>query len=387
VRAGELLAMPEEDLRARTSIKWSRVPASVIAADIAELDFRVAEPILDAVRRAVRYSDFGYPDYSSGTPARLAEVFARRAERRFGWLPDAGRVETCSTIMQALSCAILAYSSPGDRIVTHAPTYRPIVEAIEALGRTCVMIPVRNLGDVSELDSASGRLATTPIRMIVLCNPHNPTGHVFDRRTLQVIGEFACREGAVVFSDEIYHDLVYENSGFASAAAVDGLRQRSLVFTAASKGFGTPGLRCAVGYFGSPGVHDIFGRLPWHLRGGASLLGVNATIAAWESCDDWLDALRDQLAANLAAAAGRLSGLPGVRFGLPRATYFLWLDVRDSAAGGNPAHFLRTRARVALQPGDSFGSDFTRFARLNFATPPGRLAAILDRLAAALAGE
>lgn len=379
-----LIEASEEELRGRTSIKWSRVAAGVIAADIAELDFRAPEPVLAAVRRCADLSDFGYPDYIAGTPARLAEIFCERMRSRFGWTPDPARVETCGQIMQALCCAIMAYTNPGDTVLTHAPTYRPIAEAIERLDRRCVTLPVCDVRDVSDWTDAIRASGAQRVSMVVLCHPHNPTGYVFNSNTLTVLAELAENNHAVIFSDEIYQDLVYDPAVYCSTGAVAGLNQRTVMFTSAAKSFGIAGLRCAVGYFGSQRLHEDFCRLPWHLRSTASLPGINATIAAWSQCETWLDALRSRLAINREVVIERMADIPSVRCGRPAATYSCWLDLSGTVAAHDPRDYLTRTARVSLQAGDSFGREYKGNARLNFGTAPERLAVMLDRLTLAL---
>lgn len=386
--APKLIASTDNELRSRTSIKWSRVQPGDIAADVAELDFRVAAPILATLRRSIAHSDLGYPDFSAGTPVRLAEIFSERMERRFGWSPSVGRVEICAQIMQALCCAVLAYTSPGDGVLTHAPTYMPITQMIERLDRRCVTLPVQNLSDLSELHERIAAIYPgIPVRLVVLCHPHNPTGHVFDQSTLEVIGQFADRQNAVVFSDEIYQDLVYDSGQYRSAGAIDGLCDRALVFTSAAKSFNVAGLRCAVGHFGNNDLHETYCRLPWHLRDGSSLLGISATIVAWSNADAWLRELMAQLAQNRHVLIESLGDAPGIRWNPPSATYLAWLDVRGSIAEAEPWDFLHRTAGVTLQAGAAYGAGFDGFVRLNFGTSEARLRDILGRIIGALSAH
>lgn len=380
-----LVSLSDHELRRRTSIKWSRTRPGDIAADIAELDFDVAPPIRGALHTAVAHSDFGYPDFTGGTPLRLKEVFAERMVSRFGWRPDPERVEVCAQVVQALCCAIMAFTEPGDAVVTHSPTYPPVRHAVERLGRRCVTIPVEELEDTAHFRSTLfARSPDCRIGMIVLCQPHNPTGHVFTDRTLAVLGAYCAAEDVVVFSDEIHQDLVHGSVRSRSPAGTDSLAERTVIFTSAAKSFNIPGLRCAVGHFGSPGLHTAFCRLPWHLRDGASLLGVAATLAAWESGDSWLRALREQLRRNREMISDAVNGLPSVHWTPPSATYLAWLDLRDTPAADDPRKFFVDNGRVHLQAGSAFGPDFSGFARLNFGTSGPMLHVIIERFVAAL---
>ncbi|NUR72122.1 MAG: aminotransferase class I/II-fold pyridoxal phosphate-dependent enzyme [Hamadaea sp.] len=374
--------LPEASLRSRTSLKWSRALPGEIPADIAELDVEIAPVVHHALSAHLAGHDFGYPDYTGGTPRRLAELFAERAERKHGWRADPGRVDTCAQIVQALCCALLAFTRPGDAVVTHAPTYPPFLKAIRQLDRRCVTIPVRDLQSLADLHDA-GRA-----RMVVLCQPHNPTGHVFGRRTLEVLGEFAESHDAVVFSDEIHQDLVHAPHRHLSAAAIPVLADRTIVFTSAAKTFNIAGLRCAVGHFGAKTLYERYTRLPWHLRSGAGLLGIAATIAAWDKGDAWADELRARLSRNRATVDAAVRAMPAVRWTPPPATYLAWLDLRRTCLSRRPADSLRDLAALRLQRGRDFGDDFTGFVRLNFGTSEETLSLILRRMTAAItAGE
>lgn len=369
-------------MRAKTSIKWSRVDAGRIPADIAELDFDIAPPIRFALEKVVRRSDFGYPDFSSGTPVRLCEEFGDRMVRRFGWTPATERVEVCAQIMQAFCCALLAFTRPGDVVVTHAPTYRPVLESVASSGRRCVTLPATDLHDAEAIEEAvRAEAPNARVALIYLCQPHNPTGHVFDARSIEALGEFAQRHDAVVFADEVHQDFVFA-AEHPIPAATPAVADRLVTFTSAAKSFNIAGLRCAVGHFGTAELHRRYCALPWHLRSGASLPGIEATRVAWREGDDWLRALRARLRVNRRIAAEVIAASTCVRWDPPAATYLAWLDLGGTAAARNP-EILR-RATVKLQPGIVFGARFKDFARLNLGTSEERLHVILQRLTDAL---
>ncbi|MFE4968163.1 MalY/PatB family protein [Streptomyces sp. NPDC056660] len=379
-----LIALTDNQLRAGHGLKWGRVQDDVIPADIAELDFAVAAPIRAALSAAVDRSDLGYPDYTSGTPTQLADLFADRTRRLSGWRPDPRAVEVCAQITQALCCVILAFTRTGDEVLVHSPTYPPFVEAIRSLGRCPLLLPVGNIGD-DDLAEAWAAVERVPrLRLIVLCQPHNPTGHVFDLFTLEALAGLAARHDAVVFADEIHSEIVYAGTECHSIASVRTAAERTIVFTSAAKSFNIAGLRCAVGHFGSRELHARFRRLPWHLRSGASALGLAATIAAWESCDSWLDQLRAQLSANRARLMDSMSNFRHVQFTPPAATYLAWIDLRATRVGSDAHGLLLNATKISLQPGSVFGSSLEGFVRLNFGTSEARLELMLERFGRAI---
>lgn len=175
----------DEVLRQRSGLKWSRTVPGELPADIAELDFAIAAPIRQALLRGIALSDFGYPDFRHGTPIALKHVFAERMRRRYGWRPSPDRMELSAQITQALCCVILAFTRPGDAVLTHTPTYPPFLAAIRDLGRRLVTMPVADLEDPKQLVDVLPRAA--PIRLVVLCQPHNPTGQVLGTSTLAAL--------------------------------------------------------------------------------------------------------------------------------------------------------------------------------------------------------
>src|SRR5262245_11005740 len=380
---GQLLCDSDDVLRQRRGIKWSRAGPGQIPADFAELDFAVAAPVRHAVLESARLSDFGYPDFDHGTPVRLRELFAERMAVRHGWQVSPERVELSAQIVQALCCVLLALTQPGERVLVHAPTYPPFLTAIRDLGRRPVFLRIDDVADATA-SGASLPAECERIRLVILCHPHNPTGRVFSAAELDALATFADMHDAVVFSDEIYHDLVFAPATFRPAALTPGLGERMITFTSAAKSFNIPGLRCAVGYFGNTSLHDAYRALPWHLRDGASLVGIEATRAAWRCGDDWLAELRATLSGNRELIRGALHRLPGVAWTPPAAGFLAWLDFARSPLRADPRGEIERHAGVRLSAGDAFGPSYTGFARLNFGTSPERLARILDRIARVL---
>jgi len=375
----DLVPLTDNELESRQSLKWNRARPGTVPADIAEADFAVAKPILQVLTAAVAHSDLGYPDFDSdrGGPQRLGEVFADRMHNKFNVPADPRRVEVCAQIMQALCCVILVYSQPGDLILVHEPTYPPMARAIGDLNRRPIAVPVpdRDSGDYAELLESVG---SKRIAIIILCNPHNPTGRLFTASQLGALADLAERHESVIFADEIHHDLTYETPHL-SIAAIDSAASRSIVFTSAAKSFNIAGLRCAVGHFGSHKLLQEYRKLPWHLRSGASILGIEATIAAWSTCEPWLNEFRALLQRNRLLISEALAASKTI-YTPPEATYFAWLDLKSISGDPDPVHMLGEERNILLQNGASFGQGYSNFARLNFAVPERRLRTILSEI-------
>jgi len=365
-------------LRSLSGIKWSWHDADVIPAWVADMDLWPAPQVIEAFGSLVARGDFGYNFCAA---KQLPELFAERQERRYGWRSDVGRARLFCDVLQAIDTVLWLHTSPGDGVVLLTPVYPPFYRAIEQARCRIVDVPLDRTG--WRIDAGALRSAIDPdTRVVLLCNPHNPTGRAFSREELGVIVEVAEEHDLLVISDEIWADLTYppaQHIPFASLSAVAGAR--TVTLTAASKAFSLAGLRCAIAHVGDARVLEQLEALPGHLLGAVGSPGAEATLAAWTQGDEWLAATLGQLARNRDHLTERLAAeLPSVGFTRPEATYLAWLDFSATGLGEDPAAAILTRARVALSSGGDFGPVGIGCARLNFATTPAILDEIVDRI-------
>ncbi|KAA9381072.1 aminotransferase class I/II-fold pyridoxal phosphate-dependent enzyme [Microbispora cellulosiformans] len=331
------------------------------------MDFPVPEAVREAVARRAA-TDLGYPAWlDQPTAGLLAEAFAERMEARYGWRADPAHVRSYTDINQALQVLLHLMTEPGDAVALHVPAYDPFLVTVTGMGRRLVPMPL----------TAEGRfeVPAEPVRVLLLVNPQNPSGRSFTREELEGLAAYADRHGTLVIADEIHADLTYAPARHIPFATI--LPERTVTLTSASKAFNMGGLRCSVAHLGARDVRDALGRQPAHLYGAPSVLGVEATVAAWRHGHTWLEEVLAILDRNRRLVAERLPA--GVGYRLPEATYLAWLDfgIPDAAS------FVEREARVRLNPGPNYGGGDT-FARLNFATSAPILEEILARIAAAL---
>ena len=369
-------------LRARRGEKWRLFGPDVLPAWVAEMDFPLAQPVRAVVEEALAHDDLGYPLES---PDALQQAFAERMESRFGWRIDPRRVEALSEVVQGLYVSIDRMSERGDGVVVQTPVYPPFLGAVRNLERRLVENPLV-AGDARwELD-LDGLRSAADARILMLCNPQNPTGRVLGRSELEAIAEIAAARDWIVLADEIHADLVYPGAShvpFASLAPE--VEARTVTFSSASKAFNIPGLRCAVAHFGSESLRRRFLSMPRPLRGGIGSLGQAATLAAWRHGDAWLAQVLAHLDGNRRLVARfAAERWPGVRTWLPESTFLAWLDFRALDLAPSPQRFFLETARVALSDGAAFGEPGRGHARLNFGTARPLLQQILERLDAAL---
>jgi cystathionine beta-lyase len=376
-------------LRRRRSEKWRLHPPDVLPAFIAEMDYDLADPVLAALRSAVELSDCGYANASG-----LSEAFARFAAGRHGWAVDPGRVHLVPDVMAGVEAILQLTTEPGDGVVINTPVYPPFFAHIANAGRRVVEVPlVRPEGHTEgrwELDFGGLEAAfAAGARGYLLCSPHNPTGRVWSAADLERIGSLAERYRVTVVSDEIHASLALPGVRHTPFVSLGGAAaEHGITLASTSKAFNVAGLKGAVAVAGSVTMQAVLGRLPAECQYGAGLLGVLASEAAWNSGDDWLDALIRQLD-HARAEFGRLLGqrLPQAGYVPPEASYLAWVDCSALDLGPEPAEVFLRRGRVALGRGLDFGAPGEGFVRVTIGTSSALLADIVDRMAAAVAAR
>jgi len=376
--------LSEDVLRQRTGEKWQQYPPDVLPLWVADMDYPCAEPIRRRLQRALDVGDTGYPMHPR--PTRLPALFAERARRRTGWSPEPRRVELLGEVVQGMYVAVTQFTEPGEGVIVQTPIYPPFLSAVRGLGRTLLENPLRETpaGFAVDVDGLAAQAARA--RVLLLCNPHNPTGRVFRQGELEAIARIALAHDLVIVSDEIHADLVYRGGRHVPIASLSPeVEARTITLTAGSKAFNIAGLRVGLAIFGSDALRRRFLGFERHLRGGLGSLGILALEAAWSHADPWLEEVLAYLEANRDFVASFVAAeLPGVRHFAPEGTYLAWLDCRALGLAPSPQRFFLERAKVGLSDGPSFGPPGAGFVRLNFATSRPLLARALEQMAKAL---
>jgi cystathionine beta-lyase len=215
-----------------------------------------------------------------------------------------------------------------------------------------------------------------------MSQPHNPTGTVADAATLRAVADLAARNGVAVVSDEIHGPLVLPGAAHVPYLSVVDEDANAVALVSATKAWNVPGLKCAQLVGTARTTETVAGRIPMEVTFGAGHFGVLATVAAYRHGGPWLADVLDVLDANRLLLADLLADrLPLARYLPPQASYLAWIDLAAYELGDDPAVALLERGRVALSGGPTFGGLGSGFARLNFATSPGILREIVDRMA------
>lgn len=374
-------------LQQRTSAKWRFFDPDVIPAWIAEMDYPLAPAIAETLHAAVDRSDTGYRWLGE-----LPEALADFAADTWGWQVDPAQVIVLPDVLTCIAQAIAHFSRPRDAVVINTPVYPPFFSTVRDIAqRTLVEVPLlrTELGgydyDVASMEQAFAR---TDVSVYLLCSPHNPTGSVPSRETLEAIADAAKRHGVSVIADEIHAPLTHPgvpHTPFLSIAPA-GLSAISLI--SASKAWNIAGLKCAQLVAADEEIlTKLQASIPLEVTYGTGHFGVLASIAAYRDSVPWLDEVRTLIAGNSALLREMLTlQLPEVSFAPPSASYLAWLDFGAYDLGDDPAAYFVERAKVGLSPGPGFGDLGVGCARLNFGTSPQILAEIVERLAMSING-
>jgi cystathionine beta-lyase len=372
-------------LRGLAGYKWRRYGDEVLPAWVADMDFLQAQPIRDYVARIAATGDLGYP-FREG-PEPLQEVFAERCMKRYGWRVDVERVELMIDVVQGLYLALEIYSEPGEGAIIPTPIYPNFLSAAAATRRRAIETPLVRDGArfVVDFDAVEASIDDAT-RVLMFCNPHNPTGRVFERAELEAFADLALRHDLVVIADEIFADMIYEGHEYIPFATLSPeIAARTVTFHSATKAFNLGGIRVAVATFGSDALQERFKAVPDRLLGGHNCLGIPLTRIAWRQCDDWLAALVPYLQGNRDFVTEFLARrMPAVGYVPAEATFFAWLDCAELELPGGPFEYFLERAKVALSDGVPFGEAGKGCVRLNYATSRKLLGQILERLAGSI---
>jgi cystathionine beta-lyase len=370
-------------LRGRASVKWTRYPPDVLPAWVAEMDFPLADPIKQRLRRAIDADDCGYAN-----PSELPEAFASFAKSRFGWTGDPSRVRTAPEVMVAVAEILRVVTKPGDGVVINPPVYPPFAMTINEVGRRVVDSPLAHVpggGWDLDLDSLE-KCFKAGARAYLLCNPHNPTGLVLSAEQVKQIAELAKRHGVTVISDEIHAPLALPGAVHVPFVSVsESVGANAVTLTSASKAWNIAGLKCAVIVSGSSQMRKTLEALPAELTDRTGHLGVMANVAAFREGAPWLDGLVQHLDRNRALMAELLGVyLPAVRYIAPQAGYLAWLDCSALGLGDDPAKVFLAKGKVALMRGMDFGRQGACFCRVNMGTSGAILSEVVGRMGKAI---
>lgn len=368
--------------RGTNSLKWdSAADPDVLPLWVADMDFRTAQPVIDALKRRVEHGIFGY----THVPDAFYESIIRWFARRHGWTMRREWMLYTSGVVPALSAVIKALTAPGDKVLVQTPVYNCFFSSIRNNGCTVEESPLiyENQTYRMDFDDLERRAADPRVKVMLLCNPHNPAGRVWTRDELARLGDICLRHGVTVVADEIHCELVMPGHAYTPYASVsEAMRHGSVTCLSPTKSFNMAGLQIAAIVSDDADVRRRIDRaININEVCDVNPFGIEATIAAYDEGEPWLLQLLDYLKGNYDFMCDYCrEHLPEFPLTELEGTYLVWMDCHVL---GLPSEELEERlvdeSRLWLNAGTMYGAAGEGFMRWNIACPRARLAEALKR--------
>lgn len=354
-------------------------------AGVADMDFRAPQSVLDAVATRAAHGVFGYET----VPDQLIPALLGWLKDRHDWALDPDHILRAPNVLNALAMAANLFTDPGDGIIIQPPVFFDFEDIIAENDRRLVINPLVLSNGRYEMDFAGleARAAKPDVKMMFLCNPHNPVGRVWTKAELARLGAICRKHGVVVISDEIHGDITFSGHPYTPFATIsEADAQNSITCLSPAKSFNIAA--CCGAFTVVPDRHrrEAFKAENSRLTVNKNNAFASAAMqAAYLDGGPWLDAATVYIEGNLALVRARLADIPEVTVIEPEGTFLLWLDF--NALEYDPAQlteFLRTNAGWAITRGIAFGPSGAGFGRLNIACPRAQLDHALDCLITAI---
>ena len=370
------------DRRGTNCVKWdSAENPDVLPMWVADMDFRTAPPIIEALSRRVDHGVFGY----TRVPQSYYEAVTGWFSRRHGWNIDKDWIIYTSGVVPALSAVIKALTVPGDKVLIQTPVYNCFFSSIRNNGCEIVESPLVYADNTYSIDFEDlERKASDPkVKAMILCNPHNPAGRVWSRDELIRIGEICIRHDVVVIADEIHCELVmpgYEYTPFASIS--EEFSRHSVSCVSPSKAFNIAGLQIANIVCADAGRRAKIDRaININEVCDVNPFGVIALQSAYNEGAEWLDQLLEYINGNYEYMRRFCEEhLPDFPITKLEGTYLVWMDCRKfGMTSAELEKRLIEEAGLWLNAGTMYGKDGEGFMRWNIACPRARMIEGLKR--------
>ena len=378
----QVLAEASEQVRADASAGISTNP-DIIPLWVADMDFKAAPAIQEAVRKRAEHGVFGYTVVDDDYYEAVISWF----QRRHNWTIRREEILYTTGVVPAISVAIKALTMPGEKVLILSPDYNCFFSSVRNNGCEVLETILRRIGDTFEVDfeDFEAKCADEKTTVFLLCNPHNPCGRVWTKAELERMNDICMKYGVKVVSDEIHCELVMPGYQFQPFAAVnEACRQNSVILNSPSKSFNIAGLQAA---------NIICAQPEWRRRLDRAIninevcdlnpFGPVALIAAYNESEDWLDALNEYLWGNYQTlCAFATEHLPKWKICHLEGTYLPWVDITATEMTSQAyCDCLLSEAKVWVNPGTMYGPDSGEgYIRLNIACPRSRLLEALERI-------
>jgi len=365
--------------------KWDRCGekfgrADVLPMWVADMDFRTVPAVAEALVERARHAIYGYT--SNADAEKQAEV--EWLARRYGLQVEKDWILYSPGVVDSIFFCVRGLTQPGDRILIQPPVYGPFYQAIDIFGRELVKNPLIHDESGWHMDFADMEAKFADgVKLMILCNPHNPVGQVWTRAELQRLVDLANRYGVIVVSDEIHSDFNLGDVPHTRILSLDNA-QKCVMLTSATKSFNLAGLRQSSVLIADPQIRSAVAEEIQRAHAGTpNIFGAIAQMTAYQQGDEWMDAVVEYIRENRDFAVEFIrSRIPQIKCMPQNGTYLMWLDCRALGISHEEVYQkLIDEAQVGVSSGMEYGGEAGRgFFRFNLATQRARIQAALERI-------
>ena len=358
--------------------------ADVIPLWVADMDFRTAQPIIDACVSKAEEGIWGY----TSRPDSYFQAVQQWEQRRKGWTPDISLMSWSLGVVPALSSIVRLFSGDGDKILIQTPVYSEFYDVAEAWGREVVENPLVETDGKWSIDFDDFAEKVKQCRIFLLCNPQNPVGRVWEPEELRKMAELCVESGTLLVSDEIHSDLIFHGKRHTPTASLSPeIAANTITCISATKTFNLAGLQASTTIFPNKDMkrafEEFWGRMDIRRNNAFSCVAMEA---AYREGEEWLDQLLPYISGNFDYICDFCAkNIPQIKPNRPDATYLMWLDCRAlSMTNEELRDFFIHKAQLGLNEGYTFGHSLAGFMRLNAACPRSTLEKAMRQLKAAV---
>ncbi|WP_394993087.1 MalY/PatB family protein [Emticicia sp.] len=359
------------------SVKWDKYKdRDIIPLWVADMDFKAAPPILQALENVVKQGVIGYWH----TPDELLNVVIKRLKERHNWEIKKEWIIWLPGLVPGLTLSCMTVGNDGDEIITTVPVYGPFMRAPIAAKKNLVKVPLLLENNRWTFDFEAIKAAITPrTKIFMLCNPYNPAGTVFTKEELQTLADICVEHNIVICSDEIHCDLILdERKKHISIATLNkDAENQTITLLSPSKTFNIAGLGCSFAVIPNNEIRARFATLRSIIEPEVSAFAYQAALAAYRDGDEWHNQLLSYLRKNHDFVLQEMNSFNGFTMQPLEATYLAWIDIRESGIE-NIAELLEN-AGIGISDGGVY-FDGKGYIRLNFGTQMRRLEAAIWRM-------
>ena len=373
--------------RGTNSYKWdSAGDADVLPMWVADMDFRTAPPVVEALRKRVEHGIFGYVRVPDAYYAAVTNWFARRHD----WQIEKEWIIYTTGVVPALSAVIKALTVPGDKVMVQTPVYNCFFSSIRNNGCGMITNPLIYRNGTYQINFADleQKAADPSVKVLLLCNPHNPAGRVWTKQELTRIGDICIRNNVWVVADEIHCELVFPGHTYIPFASISQeFLMHSVTCTSPSKAFNLAGLQIANIISADTDIRTKIDKaININEVCDVNPFGVEALMAAYNDGEEWLEELKQYLFANYNYLRVYFEEyLPEFPVATLEGTYLVWADCSVlNQSSDETVKTLLEKEKLWVNEGSLYGEAGEGFIRINIACPRQQLIEGLNRLRRAL---